>query len=143
VLGRLERAIDELQAGNVAVERLVERNRVSKPLEGYSQNTQNVAALKRARAQDLAVHPGQDIEYVVVDDEKSSRDRVALAHEVIEDLRRLVLRDATGQSCRERAVATWVGSYGHSTEDRGDTGGGVDGVHSGPERLNEVRCHLR
>ncbi len=84
VLGRLERAIDELQAGNVAVERLVERNRVSKPLEGYSQNTQNVAALKRAREQDLAVHPGQDIEYVVVDDEKSSRDRVALAHEAIE-----------------------------------------------------------
>jgi len=83
VLGRLERAIDELQAGNVAVERLVERNRVSKPLEGYSQNTQNVAALKRAREQDLAVHPGQDIEYVVVDDEKSSRDRVALAHEAI------------------------------------------------------------
>ncbi|WP_255152849.1 type B DNA-directed DNA polymerase [Halorarius halobius] len=83
VLGRLERAIDELQAGNVAVERLVERNRVSKPLEGYSQNTQNVAALKRAREQDLAVHPGQDIEYVVVDDEKTSRDRVALAHESI------------------------------------------------------------
>ncbi|WMT10227.1 hypothetical protein NP511_21525 [Natrinema thermotolerans] len=84
VLGRLERAIDELQAGNVAVERLVERNRVSKPLEGYTQNTQNVAALKRAREQELAVHPGQDIEYVVVDDEKSSRDRVALAHEEIE-----------------------------------------------------------
>ncbi|NHX41818.1 MULTISPECIES: type B DNA-directed DNA polymerase [Haloarcula] len=83
VLGHLERAIDELQAGNVAVERLVEQNRVSKPLEGYSQNTQNVAALKRAREQDLAVHPGQDIEYVVVDDEKSSRDRVALAHEEI------------------------------------------------------------
>ncbi|SNR57671.1 type B DNA-directed DNA polymerase [Halorubrum vacuolatum] len=84
VLGRLERAIDELQTGNITVERLVERNRVSKPLEGYSQNTQNVAALKRAREQDLAVHPGQDIEYVVVDDEKSSRDRVALAHEAIE-----------------------------------------------------------
>jgi len=50
VLGQLERTIEELQAGNVAVERLVERNRVSKPLEGYSQNTQNVAALKRARA---------------------------------------------------------------------------------------------
>ena len=40
--------------------------------------------MKRARDQDLAVHPGQDIEYVVVDDEKSSRDRVALAHEEIE-----------------------------------------------------------
>ncbi len=60
------------------VEHLVERNRVSKPLEGYTQNTQNVAALKRARDQDLAVHPGQDIEYAVVD-EKSSRDHVALA----------------------------------------------------------------
>jgi DNA polymerase elongation subunit (family B) len=84
VLGQLERTIEELQAGNVAVERLVERNRVSKPLEGYSQNTQNVAALKRAREQDLAVYPGQDIEYVVVDDEKSSRERVALAHEEIE-----------------------------------------------------------
>jgi len=55
----------------VSVDELVERNRVSKPLEGYSQNTQNVAALKRARDQDLAVHPGQDIEYVVVDDEKN------------------------------------------------------------------------
>jgi DNA polymerase I len=83
VLGRLERAINELWSGTVSVERLVERNRVSKPLEGYTQNTLNVAALKRARDQDLAVHPGQDIEYVVVDNEKSSRDRVALAHEDI------------------------------------------------------------
>jgi DNA polymerase I len=68
----------------VPVEQLVERNRVSKPLEGYTQNTQNVAALKRARDHDLAVHPGQDIEYVVVDDEKSSRERVALTHEEVE-----------------------------------------------------------
>jgi len=43
-----------------------------------------VAALKRARDQDLAVHPGQDIEYVVLDDENTSRDRVALAHESVE-----------------------------------------------------------
>ncbi len=42
-----------------------------------------MAALKRACEQELAVHPGQDIEYVVVDDEKSSRDRVAPAHEEI------------------------------------------------------------
>jgi DNA polymerase I len=65
----------------VEIEQLVKRNRVSKPLDGYSQNTQNVAALKRARDQDLSVHPGQDIEYMVVDDEKSSRDRVSLTHE--------------------------------------------------------------
>jgi DNA polymerase I len=41
------------------------------------------AALKRARDQNLAVHPGQDIEYVVVDKKKTSRGRVALAHESI------------------------------------------------------------
>ncbi|MDS0297083.1 MULTISPECIES: type B DNA-directed DNA polymerase [Haloferacaceae] len=84
VLSCLDRAVSKLHAGEVAVERLVERNRVSKPLDGYTQNTQNVAALKRARDQDLAVHPGQDIEYVVVDDEKSSRERVVLAHEEVE-----------------------------------------------------------
>ncbi|MXV61884.1 type B DNA-directed DNA polymerase [Natronorubrum sp. JWXQ-INN-674] len=81
VLSHLETAIENLRSGDIAVEQLVERNRVSKPLEGYTQNTQNVAALKRARDQGLAVHPGQDVEYVVVDDEKDSRERVALAHE--------------------------------------------------------------
>jgi len=84
VLDCLQDAINRLHAGTVPVEQLVERNRVSKPLEGYAQNTQNVAALKRARDQSLAVHPGQDIEYVVVDDEKRSREWVALAHEEIE-----------------------------------------------------------
>src|SRR6056297_2326730 len=84
VLNCLQNVINRLHAGTVPVEQLVERNCVSKPLEGYTQNTQNVAALKRAREQDLAVHPGQDIEYVVIDDEKSSRERVALAHEEVE-----------------------------------------------------------
>lgn len=42
---------------------------------------QNVAALERARSQDTAIHPGQDVEYVVVADDKSSRECVALAHE--------------------------------------------------------------
>ena len=81
VLGCLKQAITNLEAGEVPVEQLVERNRVSKPLESYTQNTQNVAALKRARDQDLAVHPGQEIRYVVINDEKISRERVALAHE--------------------------------------------------------------
>jgi len=81
VLTFLRDAIDRLHVGEVPIEQLVKRNRVSKPLEGYKQSTQNVAALKRARDQDLAVHPGQDIEYIVVEDEKTSRERVALAHE--------------------------------------------------------------
>jgi len=81
--GRLERAIDELQAGNVAVERrLVERNRVSSRWKATHRIPRTYMALKRAREQDLAVHPGQDIEYVVVDDEILARP-VALAHEAI------------------------------------------------------------
>ncbi len=84
VLDCLQNAISRLHAGTVPIKQLVERNRVSKPLEGYTQNTQNVAALKRAREQNLAVHPGQDIKYLVVDDEKTSREQVALAHEEIE-----------------------------------------------------------
>jgi len=57
VLDCLQDAIERLYTGMMPVEHLVERNRVSKPLEGYTQNTQNVAALKRARDQDFTVHP--------------------------------------------------------------------------------------
>ena len=81
VLCTLREAIRELRAGGVDPGRLVERNRVSKPRDAYTQYTKNVAALERASDDGLGVHPGQSIEYVVVDDEKRSRDRVALAHE--------------------------------------------------------------
>jgi len=84
VIGVLQNAIQKLYAGTVDPTELIERNRVSQPLEGYTQYTQNVAALERARQQELSIHPGQDIKYVVVDDEKSSRERVKLAHEIIE-----------------------------------------------------------
>ncbi len=84
VLDCLQAAIQQLHAGKVPVDDLLKRRRVSKPLSGYTQNTRAVAALKRMRDQNLAVHPGQDIEYVVVDDESSSRERVALAHEAID-----------------------------------------------------------
>ncbi|WP_311172331.1 type B DNA-directed DNA polymerase [Halobellus ordinarius] len=77
-------ALSDLHDGRVAGERLVETKRVSKPVDGYTRDTRTVAALKRAREHGLAVHPGQDIEYVVVDDSRTSRDRVALAHEDIE-----------------------------------------------------------
>jgi DNA polymerase I len=83
VLNCLQDAVKRLHAGTVPVEQLVGRNRVSKSLEGYAEH-KNMAALKRARDRDLAVHPGQDIEYVVVDDAKTSRERVALAHEKVE-----------------------------------------------------------
>lgn len=57
VISRLERAISDLHAGDVDPGRLVERNRVSKSVEAYTQYTQNVAALERARDQDLGCIP--------------------------------------------------------------------------------------
>jgi len=84
VLTRLQTAITRLRAGRVDPEQLTERVRVSKPVDAYTQRTHTVAALERARDQDLSVYPGQQIAYVVVDDAKTSRDRVALAHETID-----------------------------------------------------------
>ncbi|WP_436909012.1 type B DNA-directed DNA polymerase [Halosimplex marinum] len=84
VLQRLQAAITRLQAGRVDPNRLAEQVRVSKPVDAYTQYTHTVAALERAHDQGLAVNPGQEIRYVVVDDTKASRDRVALAHEDID-----------------------------------------------------------
>jgi DNA polymerase I len=83
VLTRLRRAVSALRRGAVDPSELVERNRVSRSREAYTQYTRNVAALERAADRGIDVHPGQDVAYVVVDDEKSSRERVALAHEGI------------------------------------------------------------
>ncbi|MFB6085280.1 MAG: type B DNA-directed DNA polymerase [Halodesulfurarchaeum sp.] len=81
VLRTLRRWLDELATGTVDPDRLRLTNRVSKSLEAYTRSTRNVAALERSRVQGIDVSPGQDVHYVVVDDEKSSRDRVRLAHE--------------------------------------------------------------
>jgi len=78
---RLREFIDELRAGDVEPGKLAITNRVSKRVEEYTQTTKNVAALERASDLGLAKHPGQDVEYVVVDDEKDGRARVALLHE--------------------------------------------------------------
>ncbi|AKH97368.1 type B DNA-directed DNA polymerase [Halanaeroarchaeum sulfurireducens] len=81
VLDRLAVALARLDRGDVDPDRLVVTNRVSRRVEEYTQATRNVAALERAAARGLERFPGQDVEYVVVDDEKDSRERVALASE--------------------------------------------------------------
>ena len=81
VIDRLEDAIPRLPAGHVDPAELVETIRVSKPLDAYTHTTRTVAALERADARNVSVYPGQSIKYVVVDDTKSSQDRVALPHE--------------------------------------------------------------
>ena len=81
---RLQGFIQRLETGDVAPDQLAIRNRVSKPIEEYTQSTRNVAAMERAAASGLDVYPGQDVEYIVVDDSKHGRDRVVLRHETPE-----------------------------------------------------------
>ncbi|GAB7011740.1 type B DNA-directed DNA polymerase [Halolamina salina] len=81
VCERLREFIEELRTGDVDPTRLAITNRVSKRVEEYTQTTKNVAALERASDLGLEKNPGQDVEYVVVDDEKDGRARVALLHE--------------------------------------------------------------
>ncbi|MFB6149879.1 MAG: type B DNA-directed DNA polymerase [Halobacteriales archaeon] len=84
VLSVLGDRLDDLAAGTVDPQRLLIRNRVTKPLAEYTQSTRNVAALERTAARGVDVHPGQDVEYVVVDDTKTSRERVRLRGESME-----------------------------------------------------------
>lgn len=80
VLSCLHRGIEKLHAGEVAVSS--SSNGIVSP-DRSTAITEHAddAALQRARDQDIAVHPGQNIRYVVVDEKKASRNRVALAHE--------------------------------------------------------------
>ncbi|MFD1589438.1 type B DNA-directed DNA polymerase [Halorientalis brevis] len=81
VCDRLARELARLRAGEVDPERLVIDKRTSKAAGAYGQYTHTVAALERAADAGRDVHPGEHVRYVVVDDEKSSRDRVTLAAE--------------------------------------------------------------
>lgn len=68
----------KIERGEVDPVDLSINNRVSKRVEEYSQNTRNVAALERATDLGMDKHPGENVSYVVVDDEKPSRERVRL-----------------------------------------------------------------
>jgi DNA polymerase I len=81
VLARVAAAVDDLRAGHVDPGELAIRNRVTKTPADYGHETRNVAALRRADDEVGGVSPGEDVEYVVVDDEKDSRDRVELLNE--------------------------------------------------------------
>ncbi|WP_119821781.1 type B DNA-directed DNA polymerase [Halalkaliarchaeum desulfuricum] len=80
VCDRLAVWIDRLESG-VDPARLRVTRRTSKRADEYTRRTRTVAALQRADDRGIAPAPGQDVEYVVVDDDKRSRDRVKLAHE--------------------------------------------------------------
>lgn len=56
-------------------------NRVSKPPDEYLQSPRNVVALQRAEDVGIETHAGENVEYVVVDDDKRGRDQVTLLSE--------------------------------------------------------------
>lgn len=97
VCDRASHYAESLRRGHVDANRLYIDNRVSKQLDNYSRQTRNVAALQRAELQGAPRHPGQHVEYVVVNDEASSSDRVRIRGETVdryddEYYRRLLVR---------------------------------------------------
>jgi DNA polymerase I len=112
VLGRVLDAIGDLRAGRVDPDELAIRNRVTKTPAEYGHETRNVAALRRAEDSVGGIAPGEDVEYVVVNDDVSSRDRVELLSEDPQDYDtefyvELVTRASTGV----------LGPFGYTQED--------------------------
>ncbi len=81
VADRAARALGRLQRGAVDPSTLVITTRVSKERSAYQQRTHTVAALERAADLGLPRHPGRDVSYVVVDDDRRDATSVRLAHE--------------------------------------------------------------
>nr|WP_232833771.1 type B DNA-directed DNA polymerase [Saliphagus sp. LR7] len=81
ICSHLQQALDEIRSGAVDPADLLITNRASKRLGDYQHSTRTVAALERATGAGFNPQPGQDVSYVVVDDEKHSRDRVHLEYE--------------------------------------------------------------
>ncbi len=77
----LRQWLGRLRRGDVAATDLVVRQRVSKRPAAYTHRTRAVAAMRRADELGLDVRPGQDVRYVVVDDDARLRNRVRLHFE--------------------------------------------------------------
>ncbi|MEZ3115909.1 type B DNA-directed DNA polymerase [Halobaculum sp. MBLA0147] len=82
VVGCLAEHLRSLAAGDVSARALLVRQRVTKTADAYDHRTRAVAALRRAERLGRSVHPGQDVQYLVVDDDAATSDRVRLRPEV-------------------------------------------------------------
>jgi DNA polymerase I len=81
VVDALDRDLQTLHGGDVPPADLAATRRVSKPRGEYSHETRAVAARHRYDAHGIDRHPGQSVEYVVVDDDADGRQRVRLPFE--------------------------------------------------------------
>ena len=103
VIDALGARLATLAAGDVSTTDLLVRNRVSKSVDSYTHRTRTVAALERADVVGLDYAPGEDVVYVVADDDRDGMDRVRLATEVdnksdydVGSYREAAIRAATG-----------------------------------------------
>jgi DNA polymerase I len=112
VISQVVDGIAELRSGRVDTAELGIRNRVRKTPAEYGHETRNVAALRRAEDEVGGIAPGKDVEYVVVDDEKSSRDRVELVSEEPS-----AYDESFYVELAERAAAGVLGPFGYSESD--------------------------
>jgi len=109
---RAREAVDRLRRGDVDPDRLVARQRTSQPADAYDRYTDVAAALDRARDLGRPAGPGRDVEYVVVDADRDTRERVRLACEPVERY------DADHYATRVvRAVADVLSPLGWTRED--------------------------
>jgi DNA polymerase I len=82
VCDRLAGILNTLRGGGVPREELVVTQRVSKRASAYRQATRAKHALERAADRGVDRRPGQDVAYVVVDDDRAGPERVRLAFEL-------------------------------------------------------------
>ncbi|WP_138005323.1 type B DNA-directed DNA polymerase [Halalkalirubrum salinum] len=73
--------LDELRSGTIPTDDLRVEIRVSKSVDAYTRNTRVAAATARAKQLGCPKQPGEQISFVVVDDDVSTVDRVQLAFE--------------------------------------------------------------
>ncbi|MFB6153818.1 MAG: type B DNA-directed DNA polymerase [Halodesulfurarchaeum sp.] len=120
VLAELQGHLHRLERGAVDPRRLSITNKVSKHVDEYTQATRNVAALHRADDLGVDVFPGQDVEYVVTNDDGSGRNRVRLVAEQIEEYDFDFYRDEAISAAesilsplgwREGDIRTWLQEY--------------------------------
>jgi DNA polymerase I len=122
----------DLRAGRVESDELAIRNRVTKTSADYGHETLNVAAPRRAKDEVGGISPGEDVEYVVGDDEKRSRDRVALDTEDPDEYDATFYAELT-----VRAAAGVLGPFGYSEKDVMDA---IDEHHQRTLPRTDVKC---
>ncbi|WEL18679.1 DNA polymerase PolB2 [Halorhabdus sp. SVX81] len=106
VIDTLAAHLATLAAGDVPTTDLLVRNRASKDVDAYTHRTRTVAVLERGEAMGLDYAPGQDVVYVVRDDDRDGMDRVRLASEIDDE------SDYDAGYYREAAIRAAVGVLG-------------------------------